>query len=128
MVRSMSMGGTSMTLFIAHYMRALTMCACACYKISIIRGHVYTHRDGVITQNEAQDLSLLLARLGRIHVLFYHPHPLSKSQEGISPSPTVGVKEEKCLVSLEDFHFTFVQYCISNAFASLLYHYLDCYK
>ena len=94
------------------------------------------HRQGVLARTEVYSLSQLLTRLGRIHSLFYHPHPLSKTQEHTSAPLIANVDgdgendngETWAIVTSEDFHLPFLQYCISNGFASLLYHYLDCYR
>ena len=72
--------------------------------------------------------------LGRVHSLFSHPHPLSKTSGHVQPiveeeddEVTETEKSDKALVSLEAFHRGFLQYLIANRFFSLLYHYLDEY-
>lgn len=96
-----------------------------------------TYRQGVVIPAELQSLPILLARLGRTHSLFSHPHPLSKHQDHTSsteapptsPSGSNGNGVTTgALLSLEDFHSSFIQYCINSGFTSLLYHYLDWYR
>lgn len=107
-------------------------CTCALSYVSS-HTHAHTYRQGVLLPTELQSLPLLLARLGRTHSLFSHPHPLSKSQGHTSPPgpllPTSDSDESiGAVVSLDDFHSSFLRYCISNGFASLMYHYLDYYR
>ena len=101
--------------------------------------HTHTQcRQGVLIPSELQSLPVLLARLGRTHSLFSHPHPLSKHQDHTPlsaeapPTPSGSSEGEittaGALLSLEDFHSSFIHYCITNGFTSLLYHYLDWYR
>lgn len=95
--------------------------------------HAHTYRQGVLLPTELQSLPLLLARLGRTHSLFSHPHPLSKSQGHTSSSNALVPTSDSggnvgAIASLDDFHSSFLHYCIVNVFASLMYHYLDYYR
>ena len=63
----------------------------------------------------------MLHRMGRVHTLFTHPHPLTKSSGHMTE------EEGGALVSLERFHGGFLKYLVENKFVSLMYHYLDCY-
>ena len=97
--------------------------------------HTHTHRQGVLLPAEQQSLPLLLTRLGRTHSLFSHPHPLSKCQGHTTSSDVLDTSSdsgervgETAIMSLDDFHSSFLHYCICNGFASLLYHYMDCYR
>ena len=79
-------------------------------------------RHGVFMSDELQDLPKLLYRLGQVHSLFTHPHPLKKFTE-----------DEECdnsgaVMSLTSFHSSFLEYLIKNRFYSFMYHYLDQYK
>ncbi len=72
--------------------------------------------------DDLQDLPSLLYRLGQVHSLFTHPHPLTKLTE-----------HEECedggaVISLESFHSGFLKYLVENRFYSFMYHYLDQYK
>ncbi|XP_064396222.1 spatacsin-like isoform X6 [Halichondria panicea] len=79
-------------------------------------------RHGVFVPDDLQDLPSLLYRLGQVHSLFTHPHPLTKLTE-----------DEECedggaVISLESFHSGFLKYLVENRFYSFMYHYLDQYN
>lgn len=79
-------------------------------------------RHGVFLPEELSDLPTLLYRLGQVHSLFTHPHPLTKLTEN------EGSEESGAVISLESFHRGFLKYLIENQFYSFMYHYLDQYK
>ena len=80
------------------------------------------YRHGVLLPYELSNLPYLLHRLGRVHTLFTHPHPLTKTTSHVTEG------DGGALVSLEGFHRGFLKYLIENRFVSLMYHYLDCYR
>ena len=90
-----------------------------------MHAHVHTSkhkfRHGVLLPHELSNLPYLLHRMGRVHTLFTHPHPLTKTTSHMTQ------EEGGALVSLEGFHRGFLKYLVENKFVSLMYHYLDCY-
>ena len=81
-----------------------------------------TCRHGVFVPEELEDLPSLLYRLGQVHSLFTHPHPLTKLTDEDS------CEDDAAVVSLESFHRGFLKYLVENRFYSLMYHYLDQYR
>lgn len=82
---------------------------------------------------ELDNFPALLHRLGRVHSLFTHPHPLCKvanqqtaQAEAEDNCSTQPLKEDS-LVSMQSFHKKFLNYLVENRFYSMVYHYLDTY-
>ena len=96
--------------------------------------HVRAHnRHGIFLPSELSSFSQLLRRLGRVHSLFTHPHPLTKLKSTELETTTIeeedeGEHGEKAVMCLRDFHWAFLHYLIENRFVSLMYHYLDNYR
>ena len=93
--------------------------------------HTLACRHGVFLPKELSNLPSLLHRLGKVHSLFTHPHPLTKvtdSCEDGEDGEGGGESVSGAVVSMESFHSGFLKYLVDNRFCSLMYHYLDYYK
>lgn len=78
---------------------------------------------------ELSSFPSLLHRLGQVHSLFTHPHPLTKVTDCCEDAEDREDGEDSgAVISLELFHSGFLKYLVENRFCSLMYHYLDYYK
>ena len=94
--------------------------------IPIAHGITYfcPFRNGMFTTSQLSNFSLLLHYLSTTQTLFGDNLPLL-SLDGCSEG---GSDTEGCIVSIFQFHQSFIDYCIRLRLVNLLYHYLDFYR
>ena len=85
-------------------------------------------RNGMFTTSQLSNFSLLLHYLSTTQTLFGDNLPLL-SLDGCSAGGSEdSLNTEGCIVSLFQFHQSFIDYCIKLRLVNLLYHYLDFYR
>lgn len=94
--------------------------------------HIFAYfcpfRNGMFTTSQLSNFSLLLHYLSTTQTLFGDNLPLL-SLDGCSAGGSEdSLDTEGCIVSIFQFHQSFIDYCIRLRLVNLLYHYLDFYR
>ena len=91
----------------------------------------------MFTASQLSDFPLLLRHLCRTQTLFRETHPFESlniqlPDDEIQPdSDLVAGKRDdarKSVISVADFHVSFIEYCVMHKLVNLLYHYMDFYR
>ena len=94
-------------------------------------------RYGMFTSEQLSNFTLLLHHLCRTQTLFGDNHPLepldsqSPYQERQLVSDLAAEDRDGArtkIISVSDFHISFIEYCIKLKLVNLLYHYMDFYR
>lgn len=84
-------------------------------------------RNGMFTTSQLSNFSLLLHYLSTTQTLFGDNLPLFSLDGCSAVGSEDSLDTEGCIVSLFQFHQSFIDYCIRIRLVHLLYHYLDFY-
>ena len=82
----------------------------------------------MFTTSQLSNFSLLLHYLCTTQTLFGDNPPISSLDGLAARDVTETLNREGCLVSVSQFHQSFINYCIRLKLANLLYHYMDFYR
>lgn len=77
----------------------------------------------MFTSSQLTDFSLLLHYLSTTQTLFVDDPPIASLDDSFG-----SLNADGSLVSVLQFHQSFIDYCIRLKLANLLYHYLDFYR
>ena len=86
----------------------------------------------MFTTEQLSDFLLLLRHLCRTQTLFGDTHPLASMDsqspyEANQPHEGLDNNSRKQIISVSDFHLSFIEYCIKLKLMNLLYYYMDFY-
>ncbi|XP_078373747.1 spatacsin-like isoform X3 [Oculina patagonica] len=84
-------------------------------------------RNGMFTASQLSNFSLLLHYLSTTQTLFGDNPPLFSLNGGSGGGSDDSLNAKGCLVSISQFHQSFIDYCVRLKLVNLLYHYLDFY-
>ena len=84
-------------------------------------------RNGMFTTSQLSNFSLLLHYLSTTQTLFGDNLPLLSLDGCSAVGSEDSLNTEGCIVSLFQFHQSFIDYCVRLRLVNLLYHYLDFY-
>ncbi len=82
----------------------------------------------MFTASQLSNFSLLLHYLSTTQTLFGDNPPLFSLNDDSGGGSDDSLNAEGCLVSISQFHQSFIDYCIRLKLVNLLYHYLDFYR
>jgi len=85
-------------------------------------------RNGMFTTSQLSNFSLLLHYLSTTQTLFGDNLPLLSLDGCFGGGSEDSLNIEGCIVSIFQFHQSFIDYCIRLRLVNLLYHYLDFYR
>lgn len=100
------------------------------YAVPIVHTIAYfcPFRNGMFTTSQLSNFSLLLYYLSTTQTLFGDNLPLLSLDGCSADGSEDSLNTEGCIVSIFQFHQSFIDYCIRLRLVNLLYHYLDFYR
>ena len=100
--------------------------------IQVPIGHAIAYfcpfRNGMFTTSQLSNFSLLLHYLSTTQTLFGDNLSLYSLDGCSADGSEDSLDTEGCIVSIFQFHQSFIDYCIRLRLVNLLYHYLDFYR